>query len=273
MMTCSRIARWTAGLLFVVAAVALTACGSDDPMPAPTAPPAAAAEAPVFPEQMPPPVPTNTPDPTATPMPEPTNTPEPPPTNVPTAIPEPTAATTPEPAGETDVEERVAVYTEQCAELTAALETGPAAMGQTEADLTWGELAALTDLSVETYSQLEPPPEVKDYHDARLATLTAFRDHAKTRPSDDLMMMDIEELMTSVMPQVMVIGMDQSKTDAQKQEEIEQLMEEPLMNLLGPDLPAAAEAEEQARAQLPENLRNILDNAGCSSPDEGMAFP
>ena len=67
--------------------------------------------------------------------------------------------------------------------------------------------------------------------------------------------------------------MDQSKTEEQKQEEIEQLMEEPLLNLLGPDLPAAAEAEQQARAELPENLRRILDNAGCSSPDEAMAFP
>ena len=269
MMTCSRIARWTVGLLFVVAVVALTACGSDDqpPAPAPPAPPAVAAEAPAFPETMP------TTEPTPASMPKPTNTPEPTPPAMPTATAEPPASTATDPAGGADVEERVEAYAAQCGAMTAALSTDPLTMGQTEADLTWGQLAALTGLSVETYSQLEPPPEVREYHKARLATLKAFRDHAKTRPSDDLMMMDIEELMTTVLPQVMVIGMDQSRTDEQKQEEIEQMMEEPLMNLLGPDFPAAAEAEQQARGELPENLRNILDNTGCSSPDEGMAFP
>ena len=49
------------------------------------------------------------------------------------------------------------------------------------------------------------------------------------------MMMDVEEMMTTVFPQAMATGMDQSKTEKQKQKEIEQLMEELLMNLLGPD--------------------------------------
>ena len=51
-------------------------------------------------------------------------------------------------------------------------------------------------------------------------------------------------------------------------------MEEPLMELFGPDFLEATKAEDEARVRLPENLRNILDETGCSLPDaEEMPFP
>ena len=41
-----------------------------------------------------------------------------------------------------------------------------------------------------------------------------------------------------------------------------------------PDFLEATKAEDEARVRLPENLRNILDETGCSSPDEEeMPFP
>ena len=46
------------------------------------------------------------------------------------------------------------------------------------------------------------------------------------------------------------------------------------MELFGPDFLEATKAEDEARVRLPENLRNILDETGCSSPDEEeMPFP
>ena len=262
--------RWIGSLLLIAAVIGLAACGGGEAgrAAAPESPQTGVVEAPAIP----------TPRPTATPEPAPTNTPEP--TPEPTEAPAPTATAVPEAAvapqptvGSDDAEERVRAYAEQCAAMTEELETDPMAMAETEAEVTWGDVAAMLDLQVETYSQLEPPPEVREYHDSRLATLRAFRDHAKTRPTDGKMIMDIEELMTTVFPQAMAIGMDQSKPEEQKQQEIEQLMEEPLMKLFGTDFPAADQAEQHARERLPANLRNILDKTGCSSPDEGMQFP
>ena len=176
--------------------------------------------------------------------------------------------------GDGGVEDRVRAYARECGELTAALLADPLAMADTEAGATWGETAAALDVQLEAYSQLEPEVEVEEYHNARLASLRAFCDHARSRPADASMMADMEQLMATVMPQVMVIGMDQSKTEEQKQQEIEQLMQEPLMDLLGEDFPAAAQAEQEARDALPESLRNILDQEGCSSPDEEeFSFP
>ncbi len=265
-------------VLLVLGSIGFTACGGEEPAPETARPQAAAEPRQSFPTPRPTIAPTNTPEPT--PVPPPTNTPEP------TAVPEPTstpeAMTAPTPQVATteaagsgdDVEDRVRAYARECGELTAALSSNPMAMADTEAGATWGETAAALEVQLETYSQLEPPAEVEEYHNARLATLEAFLDHARSRPAEASMLADMEQLMTTVMPQIMVIGMDQSKTEEQKQQEIEQLLEEPLMDLLGEDFPAAARAEQEARDALTESLRNILDQEGCSSPDEEeFSFP
>ena len=272
---------WLTVVLALGVAIIMAGCGGDDPEPAaePSTRPAAAVEAPAWP----------TPNPTATPEPAPTNTPAPTPTPDPTNTPEPTAtpvlppSADPDPPVEPpdsstgaggDTEERVRAYAEECAALTAALTGDPMAMPETDPGQTWGEVAELSDLQLETYSQLEPPPEVEEYHHARLETLKAFRDNAKTRPADRPMMMDFQEMMATVFPEMMAVGLDPNKTEEEKQAEIEQIMEEPLMNLLGPDFLEATKAEDEARVRLPENLRNILDETGCSLPDEEeIPFP
>lgn len=268
---------WSAALL-MLGVIGLTACGGEEPAPEPARPQVAAEPRESSPTPRPTIAPTNTPEPT--PVPPPTNTPEPTAAPEPTPTPEAVTAPTPQVApaqaatADAGVEDRVRAYARECGESTAAVSADPLAMADTEAGATWGEVADALEVQLETYSQLEPPMEVEEYHNARLATLEALRDHAQSRPADASMLADVEQLMTTVMPQVMVIGMDQSKTEEQKQQEIEQLMEEPLMDLLGEDFPAAAEAEQEARDALPESLRNILDQEGCSSPDEEeFSFP
>lgn len=264
--------------LLVLGSIGFTACGGEELPPEPASPQVAAEPRASFPTPRPTIAPTNTPEPT--PVPPPTNTPEPTASPEPTPTPEAMTAPTPqvaptEAAGPgDDVEDRVRAYARECGELTAALSSNPMAMADTEAGATWGETAAALEVQLGTYSQLEPPAEVEEYHNARLKTLEAFLDHARSRPADASMMADLEQLMTTVMPQIMVIGMDQAKTEERKQQEIEQLMEEPLLDLLGEDFPAAAQAEQEARDALPESLRNILDQEGCSSPDEEeFSFP
>ena len=269
---------WITALL-VAGGVALTACGGEEPASEPANPQVATEARQTFPTPRPTIAAADTPEPTPVPpptsTPEPTAAPEPTPTPEATDVPTPEAAAThPTSEGGGGLEDRVRAYGQECGELTAALSADPLAMADTEAGATWGEIAAALDVQLETYSRLEPPPEVEAYHNARLATLRALRDHARTRPADSSMLEGVQQLMTTVLPQVMAIGMDQAKTDEQKQQEIEALMEEPLKDLLGEEFPAAAEAEQQERDALPENLRAILDETGCSSPDEEeFSFP
>ncbi|MXZ02485.1 MAG: hypothetical protein F4Y88_02080 [Chloroflexi bacterium] len=160
---------------------------TDTPAPVPTA-----TDTPVpIPTNTPKPVPTDTPEPepTDTPEPEPTDTPEPEPTNTPvppptpepptpTPVVDPTPTATPVPppaeAGMT-----VDEYIETCASTI-----GPFASTGVPPGITNGQLSEIIGNFHMLFSELNPPPEIADWHNVQLDVWTSMRDALDQQPAD-----------------------------------------------------------------------------------------
>lgn len=249
----------------LAAVLAVAACAGEDPTATPvppTATPVPPTNTPVPPTATPIP-PTDTPvPPTDTPIP-PTDTPAPP---TATPAPAPTAAPAPD-------DSPIDAYGRQC-EMDVAvqfinqlgsLEGDPIALDPT-GTLTWGRLADMLDGSVENFSQLMPPAELQAYHDARLDMLKAFRDAARARPSGGLFIQDfLEEFLQAIFPKAIEIGLDETKTDEEKEQLIQEFALELLTEFFSEEWAAAAEAEVAAAEALPEETRAILDRYECLS--------
>ena len=156
-------------LIGLAVVVPLAACGGATQTPAPTDTPAAELTS----------TPTPTPAPASTPMPTPTGTPAPAPASTPASTPDSTPTPTPGPA-----ELGVAAFLQQCEQATVALATpfmgGAIDLNQLAQsdDITWGNIADIYASAVDAYSELNPPHELQEYHNAWLRTSEAFRDHA-----------------------------------------------------------------------------------------------
>ena len=160
---------------------------TDTPAPVPTA-----TDTPVpIPTNTPKPVPTDTPEPeptdtpapepTDTPVPEPTNTPVPPPTPeppTPTTVVDPTPTETPvPPPAETGM--TVDEYIETCASTI-----GPFASTGVPPGVTNGQLSEIIGNFHMLFSELNPPPEIADWHNVQLDVWTAMRDALDQQPAD-----------------------------------------------------------------------------------------
>ena len=239
---------------------------TDTPVP-PTATPAPPTATPVPPTATPVP-PTATPvPPTATPVP-PTATPVPAPATEPagtsvTPVPAPTAAPAPSVSP-------VEAYAQQCQMDVAvafinqlsSFEGDPITLDPT-GTLTWGRLAETLDAGVQNFSRFMPPPELQEYHDARLNSLRAFRDSARARPSGGLFIQDFLLVIQEIFPQLIEISLDPNKTDEQKEALIQEIATEKLGEFFGPEWAVTGEAESAAWQALPEETRAILEGYEC----------
>ena len=254
-----------AAILVAMFAVGLmAACGGGDPTPAPTPEPTSAST----------PAPsTPTPVVTAVPTPTPSVTPSPPaptPTAMttstprPVGTPSPTAQATPEPAV-LNVEE----FLEQCERENMASAALFANMGDLSrmdpADvLSWGQLAELYDTLAASYEQLDPPEELQDYHEGWLASIAALRDYAEGRPPAGSVIGDILTLMfETLMPASMEIAFDTSKTDAEKQELMEEIALEAFGEFFGRDVVETITAYEEMQEGLPAETTSLLERYEC----------
>lgn len=262
----------------LAAVLAVAACAGEDP----TATPVPPTNTPVPPTATPVP-PTDTPvPPTATPVP-PTNTPVPPTATPvpPTATSAPAATEPPAPAATAvpvatappaTEDSPVEAYAKQCQMDVAVqfmtqlstFEGDPITLDPT-GTLTWGRLAELLDGGVQTFSELMPPPELQEYHDARLNSFRAFRDSALSRPSGGLFIMDFLVVIQEIFPQLIEISLDPNKTDEQKEEEIQEIATEKLSEFFGPEWAETTQAESAAWEALPEETRAILERYDCFS--------
>ena len=258
-------------LLAVMGIALLAACGGDDatptPDPVPVKPPTTA----------PTPTSTPTPQPTppqTTPTPTPTVTSTPPPPPVETPMPTPTPTPTPEPAA-LDAEGFLA----QCGQESLALAAPFAAMGDLTQmgpgdDLSWGQLGDLYSEIIGVYERMNPPEDLRAYHDAWVGTAEALRDFANSRPSGSSFLGDILTLMfEGLMVGSMEIALDPSKTDEEKQQLIEAMAEETFGEFFGPDFIEAGMAFEEAREALSEDTVALLEGSECYfgiSPIEAM---
>ena len=255
----------------LAAVLAVAACAGEDPTATPVPPTAT----PVPPTATPVP-PTDTPvPPTDTPVP-PTNTPVPP-----TATPAPAATEPPAPAATAapvatappaTEDSPVEAYAKQCQMDVAVqfmtqlstFEGDPITLDPT-GTLTWGRLAELLDGGMQNFSQLMPPPELQQYHDARLNSFRAFRDAALSRPSNGLFIQDFLVVIQEIFPQLIEISLDPDKTDEQKEELIQEIATEKLSEFFGPEWAETGAAESAAWEALPEETRAILERYDCLS--------
>lgn len=255
-----------AALLACLLAVAISAaCGNGDP-----------AETPVpVPADTPAPTPTDTPVPTAipTPTPVPVDTPTPAPTPAATPVP----ADTPTPAATQGIDD----YAMQCRTVTAALEAtlavDPLAAGS-GGDITWRQVGEMFEAVLSAYGELEPPPDLKAYHEAQLGVIKALRDSAEARPgSDSFLEAMFTLLFEKILPTSFEVGLDPDKTDEEKEALLIEFVQGEFGEFFGPEFVAAALALEQVREDLPQQTVAVLDAAGCylaiTPSPEGLGGP
>ena len=133
-----------------------------------------------------------------------------------------------------------------------------------ENDLTWRQLAQLYENVVSAYQQMNPPEELQGYHHAWIGTAEALRDYAQTRPSGTSFLGDLLILMfESLIPTSMEIALDPTKSDEEKQEEIEARAQEVFIDFFGPEFAAAGMAYEEARDSLSDETLLLLEGSNC----------
>ena len=249
-----------ATLLVCLLAVALSAaCGNGEPAETPA--------------QVP--TPTDTPLPTAipTPTPVPVDTPVPAPTPTETPVP----ADTPTPAATLGIDD----YAMQCRTVTAALDATLAIdplSADPGGDITWGQLGEILEAVLSAYGKLEPPPEIRAYHEAQLGVIEALREGANARPSSDSFLEAMFTLLfEKILPTSFEVGLDPDKTDKEKEEFLTEFVQGEFGEFFGPQFVASALTLEQAREELPQQTVEVLDAAGCyltiNPSPEGIGGP
>ena len=246
-------------LLAVMAFALLAACGGDDPTPTPQ----------VVPVVTPP----GTPTPASTPTPQPTPqqpTPTPTPTATSTPTPQPVESPSPSP---TPTPEPVILdldgFLAQCEQESLSLAAPFAAMGDLTQlgpadDLSWGQLSDLYDETIAVYQEMDPPEELRAYHDAWVANAEALRDFADGRPRDSSFLADILTLLfEGLIAGSMEIAFDPSKTDEEKQQLIEAMAQETFGEFFGPAFIETGMAYEEAREALSEDTLASLEGSDC----------
>ena len=132
-------------------------------------------------------------------------------------------------------------------------------------DFTWGHFAEVLDALMSAYGQLSPPRGLQEYHDASLHATESLRDHARTRTSADSFIEEFLGVAFELLGAALEIGLDTTKTDAEKEQLIEAIEKEILGEFFGPDFVAASQAVDEVREALPEETLALLDDAGCYS--------
>ncbi len=157
----------------------------------------------------------------------------------------------------------VATYVEKCEEVTVPLSAAFEFDLDAGEDITWGELAEMTDAFVVAYRQLSPPSELQEYHDASLRAIEALRDHADSRPSGDSFAEEFTVILFEILGEAFAIGFDTTKTDEEQERLMEEITTQKLAELFGPDYFAASLAAAEAREALSDETLAILDASDC----------
>ncbi len=220
------------------------------------------------------PIPTDTPTPTPSPSdtlaPTDTPTPAPVPTDAPTPAPTPAADDTPTPSVDAGVE----TYARECGQATASFVEVMAMVESEEAgeDLSWEELATLLDSASRAYSNLQPPPELQEYHDAQLRALSGFSEFALTRIGSESFSEEFALAFTELFAVVFEVAFDAEKTEAEAETLINEAFEEVFAAIFGPTFLEALSDLEEIESQLSKDVLAVLDAYGCrfaGSEDSG----
>ncbi len=256
----------------VIAAFVLTACNDDSEAAVPTPDPVPATRA------------TAAPAATVTPAlasieaaqpiaPEPTEAPEP--ALTPGPVSDETESPSPAPPRQFDATAGVVAYVDGCGEALAGVFASNSELGaelDESEDLTWGQFAKMNDLVVSAFSQIMPPSELEDFHEANLNVLIAFRDLALTHPADSSFAEDFATLLSeSIFPATLEIGFNPDLSPEEQARQMEATAEKAFSDFFGPDFLAAAKALDEARTGLDEQTLQALDESACGFGPAGAA--
>ena len=193
--------------------------------------------------------------PTETPTPKPTDTPTPAPepTDTPTPVATPVTGDTPEPTAYAGVE----AYARECGQVTASIVTAletidPEGGGE---DVTWEEMGVILDAVSSAYGEIQPPPELQEFHDAQLKAVGGFRDFALTHVGSE----SFAEAVAELFEVLFEVAFDAEKTE----EEQEMLIEEVFAGIFGSEYLEALSELEEIEAQLSEDVFELLDAYDC----------
>ena len=241
--------------LIGVAMILLVACTGDSPEPTP---------APV-PTDNPAPAPTDTPTPvpTDTPTPVPTDTPTPVPTNTPTPVPTNTPTPAPPSSGDGAIAGGIEAYARECSEVTLSSDMAMIESEGSGEDLTWGEFAEIYSAVSTAYRELQPPPELQEFHDAQLRFFDGLLDHALTRPSSESFLEEVTLAFAELFELAFEVGLDAEKKDEEKEMLLEEATEEAFGTVFGTAFMEAVTELEEIESEFSEETVEVLSASGC----------
>ena len=217
-----------------------------EPLAPPPAPAPTTAPATLTPEPAPPP---STPEPTATPEPV-----------------EPTAT----PAGDRSL----AAYLEACEADFSLLEQENAGVVPEDGELaTWGDIAVFSEIVADFYSQLDPPAELFDFHDAQLRSIRGLADLARSYPSEDSFIAALEALVEQTFQALFGLPADVAADPEAAAAALEAALQGTYAEFFGPDLLAAFQDLEAALGALPPEVRSELDSSTCYQLVDSLSQP
>ena len=187
------------------------------------------------------------------------------PTTAPTVAPVADGTSTPVAGGE------VEIYARECQQATASLDVA-LAMIESEGsgeDLTWGEFAEILSAVSSAYRELQPPPELREYHDAQLRALDGLLDHALSRPGSESFVEEFALAFAELFGLVFEVAFDPEKTDEEKEMLIEEATEGLLSAIFGIAFMDAVTELEEIESQLSEDTVEVLYVFGCGQSVSG----
>lgn len=179
----------------------------------------------------------------------------------------PVADGTPTPAAGGEVE----AYARECQQATASLDVA-LAMIESEGsgeDLTWGEFAEILSAVSSAYRELQPPPDLREYHDAQLRALDGLLDHALSRLGSESFVEEFALAFAELFGLVFEVAFDPEKTDEEKEMLIEEATEELLSAIFGIAFMDAVAELEEIESQLSEDTVEVLYAFGCGQSVSG----
>lgn len=130
-------------------------------------------------------------------------------------------------------------------------------------DLTWKNMAFKLDFASIAYRKLQPPPKLREFHDAQLRALTGFRDFALTRLGYESFSEEFALAFTELFAVVFEIAFDAEKTEEEQEMLIEEATKRVFATIFGPTFLETLSDLEEIESQISEDVLAVLDDYGC----------
>ncbi len=138
---------------------------------------------------------------------------------------------------------------------------------------TWGDIAMFSEIVADFYSQLDPPAEIFDFHDAQLRSIRGLADLARSHPSEDSFIAALEALVEQTFQVLFALPADVAADPEAAAAALEAALQETYAEFFGPDLLAAFQDLEAALGALSPEVRSELDSSTCYQLVDSLSQP